>query len=167
MQQGNIMIRNASSSDSGTIANIYNHYIRNTIITFEEQVVSSDEISDRMDKVLSASLPWIVAENSGNVIGYAYATKWKTRSAYRFSVESTVYIEPDSFRLGIGSLLYENLFSLLKKAGIHTIIGGIALPSPSSVALHEKLGFKQVAHFKEVGIKFGKWIDVGYWQLRI
>jgi L-amino acid N-acyltransferase YncA len=161
------MIRNAISSDSSMIASIYNHYIRNTIITFEEQEVSPDEISNRINNVFSESLPWIVADVSGKIIGYAYATKWKIRSAYRFSVESTVYVEPNNFRRGIGNELYECLLKLLKEAHIHTVLGGIALPNPSSIALHEKFGFQKSAHFKEVGIKFNKWIDVGYWQLSI
>ena len=160
------MIRKSDVSDSEAIANIYNYYIKNTIITFEEKELTPDEISGRIENVFSESLPWIVAENRGKVIGYAYATKWKTRSAYRFSVESTVYLEQTSVGNGIGSMLYNELLSLLKDSGIHAVIGGIALPNPSSIALHEKFGFKQVARFKEVGIKFGKWIDVGYWQLQ-
>ena len=160
------MIRKSDVSDSVAIANIYNHYIKNTIITFEEKELTPDEISRRIENVFSESLPWIVAENGGKMIGYAYATKWKTRSAYRFSVESTVYLEPSSVGNGIGSRLYNELLSLLKDSGIHVVLGGIALPNPSSIALHEKFGFKQVARFKEVGIKFGKWIDVGYWQLQ-
>ena len=92
--------------------------------------------------------------------------QWKARSAYRFSVESTVYIDQNSIGNGIGSLLYKELLSNLKNSRIHSVIGGIALPNPSSIALHEKYGFKKVAQFKEVGIKFDKWIDVGYWQLQ-
>ena len=160
------MIRGVTESDSATIAAIYNHYIKNTIFTFEEEEVTSDEISGRIENVLSGSLPWLVAEEKGNVIGYAYATKWRIRSAYRFSVESTVYLEPNSIGKGIGSMLYSELLSVLKKTGIHAVMGGIALPNPSSIALHEKFGFKKVAQFIEVGIKFEKWIDVGYWQFK-
>ena len=158
-------IRKVKQSDSSKIAQIYNHYIKNTIITFEEQEVSQDEISSRIENVLSEPLPWIVAENGGNIAGYAYAAKWKTRSAYRYAVESTVYLDKESVGKGIGTLLYKELLSKLKKSEMHVVIGGIALPNPSSIALHEKNGFKKVAHFKEAGIKFNKWIDVGYWQL--
>lgn len=161
-----MMIRKVKQSDSSEIARIYNHYIKNTIITFEEQEVSQDDISNRIENVLSEPLPWIVAESENNIAGYAYATKWKARSAYRFSVESTVYIDQNSVGKGIGSLLYKELLLKLKDSGIHVVIGGIALPNPSSIALHEKFGFKKVAQFKEVGIKFSKWIDVGYWQLQ-
>ena len=161
-----MIIRKAEISDSDVIASIYNHYIKNTIITFEEKEVSRDEISGRIKAVFSDNLPWIVAEEENRVTGYAYAARWKTRSAYRFSVESTVYLEPDSVNNGIGSLLYNELLLLLKKPGIHVVIGGISLPNPPSIALHEKFGFVQAAHFKEVGFKFDKWIDVGFWQLK-
>lgn len=162
-----MMIRKAERSDALDISTIYNHYIRNTIITFEEKEVSRDEMSERIRNVLSEALPWIVAADRNRVVGYAYATKWKARSAYRFSVESTVYIEHDTVGRGIGSLLYKELLSDLKDSGIHVVLGGIALPNPSSIGLHEKFGFVQAAQFKEVGIKFNKWIDVGYWQLQL
>jgi phosphinothricin acetyltransferase len=118
----------------------------------------------RMDDVFAASLPWLVAESDGHIRGYAYATKWKARSAYRFSVETTVYLADGLGRQGLGSRLYEELFRLLKKQGIHAAIGGIALPNDASVALHEKLGMRKVAHFEQVGFKFGKWVDVAYWE---
>ena len=162
-----MIIRKVKQSDSFEIAQIYNHYIKNTVITFEEQEVSQGDISNRIENVLSESLPWIVAEIDKNIVGYAYATKWKVRSAYRFSVESTVYINQNFIGNGIGSLLYKELLLQLKNSGIHAVIGGIALPNPSSIALHEKFGFEKVAQFKEVGIKFNKWIDVGYWQLQL
>jgi len=164
-RNGNNMIRNANSSDAIVLATIYNHYIKNTIITFEEQEVTPAEIDNRVHNVISDSLPWLVAEEKGEVVGYAYATKWRVRSAYRFSVESTVYLDKAYSGKGIGSMLYGELLSSLENKGIHAIMGGIALPNPSSVALHEKFGFKQVAQFREVGIKFDRWIDVGYWQL--
>lgn len=158
------MIRPAIATDADSIARIYNHYILNTIITFEEQAVSAQEMAGRIAEVTSASLPWLVAEDAGRIVGYAYASKWKGRCAYRFSVESTVYLDPDSAGKGHGSKLYERLFASLRECGTHAVIGGIALPNPASIALHEKLGMKKVAHFSEVGFKFGKWIDVGYWQ---
>jgi L-amino acid N-acyltransferase YncA len=160
-----IMLRQATIADSETIARIYNHYILNTTITFEEQEVSAHQISARISDVAAASLPWLVAEESDKVIGYAYATKWRARSAYRFSVESTIYLEQNSIGLGLGSRLYRSLIDELKKRKIHAVMGGIALPNPNSIALHEKLGFNKVAQFKDVGYKFNKWIDVGYWQL--
>ena len=113
---------------------------------------------------MSAPLPWLVAEQTDQVIGYAYASKWKERCAYRYSVESTVYLDPSFTGQGIGTKLYEALLAILQRNSIHIVIGGIALPNPASVALHERLGFNKVAHFKEVGYKFNRWVDVGYWE---
>jgi len=158
------MIRPATASDAGAIARIYNYYIQNTVITFEEQIVSADEIAGRIEAVTSVSLPWLVAEDAGQITGYAYATKWRPRSAYRFSVELTVYLDPECVGKGLGSQLYTALFALLKDKGVHSVIGGVAQPNPASTALHEKFGMTKVAHFTEVGFKFGKWVDVGYWQ---
>lgn len=158
------MIRPAFASDADSIARIYNHYVLNTIITFEEEAVTPQEIVARIAEVTSTSLPWLVAEDAGRIVGYAYASKWKGRCAYRFSVESTVYLDPAAVGTGYGTTLYQHLFAALRHCGMHVVIGGIALPNPASVALHEKLGLKKVAHFHEVGFKFEKWIDVGYWQ---
>lgn len=158
------MIRDAKIEDAEAICNIYNYYIRNTIITFEEKPVFLEEMKDRISKVTS-SLPWFVIEENGIINGYAYATNWKIRSAYRFSVESTVYLQPGSIGKGFGRRLYESLISELRKRSLHSVIGGIALPNENSVALHERLGFQKVAHFSEVGWKFNQWIDVGYWEL--
>jgi len=159
------MIRPAHSSDAHAIIGIYNHYIAHSTITFEEQPVSAQQMADRIAEVQSAPLPWLVAEQSGLVVGFAYASKWKARSAYRYSVEISVYVQQGASGQGLGSELYAALFAALKERGVHVIIGGIALPNPLSVALHEKFGFKKVAHFEQVGFKFGRWIDVGYWQL--
>ena len=101
------------------------------------------------------------------VVGYVSAAKWKGRSAYRFSVESTIYLDHRSTGQGIGTKLYGQLFSILRSRSIHVVIGGIALPNAASVALHERLGFTKVAHFAEVGFKFGRWVDVGYWQVTL
>lgn len=157
-------VRPALPGDAQALTRIYNHYVTTTVVSFEEETVSSLEVTRRMEAVKAASLPWLVAEEGGTVVGYAYATNWRTRRAYRHSVEVTVYVAPDRRRRGIGSLLYGNLLDELRDRGIHTAIGGIALPNPASVALQEKSGFEKVAHFAEVGFKFGRWIDVGYWQ---
>lgn len=159
-----INIRGVLPADSEAVAKIYNHYVRKTIITFEDKPVSPGEIKKRIQEVLSFALPWLVAELQGEILGYAYASKWKARAAYRFSVEVTVYVSPEHFRHGIGSQLYNHLLPALKAKGVHVAMGGIALPNIASVGLHEKLGFEKVAHFKEVGFKFDQWVDVGYWQ---
>ena len=161
------MIRAAAGSDAQTITDIYNYYIANTVITFEERAISKNDILERMEKVTGASLPWLVAENDGVVIGYAYAGKWNMRSAYRHTVETTVYLSSSSISKGWGTRLYQALFDTLRHNSIHVVIGGITLPNPASVALHEKFGMTKVAHFKEVGYKFGHWLDVGYWQTEL
>ena len=163
----NILIRNANENDAEAIARIYNHYILNTVITFEEETVSNQEIASRIKEIKSASLPYLVVEQNGKVFGFAYAGKWKSRSAYRFAVESSVYLDPGLVGEGFGSQLYVSLLDQLREMGVHTVIGGVALPNPASVRLHKKLGFTKVAEFHEVGFKFGKWIDVGYWQLKL
>lgn len=160
-------IRPATLADAETIARIYNHYVANTVITFETDGVDTAEIAGRMAEIEAAGLPWLVAENVGKVQGFAYASKWKGRCAYRFSVETTVYVDKDVIANGLGSLLYAALLARLREGPTHAAMGGIALPNAASIALHEKLGFEKVAHFKEVGFKFDRWIDVGYWQLTL
>jgi len=157
-------IREATASDAAPIAAIYDHYILKTVVTFEEEPVSDAEIARRIEEVRAASLPWLVAEAEGHVLGYAYARPWHARSAYRFSVESTIYLAHDAVGRGVGTELYGALLARLPTRGIHAVLGGIALPNAASVALHEKLGFRKVAELAEVGFKFERWIDVGYWQ---
>ena len=159
------MIRPATASDAQAIALIYNHYVLNTVITFEEEEVTAEQMQARIADVQSAAFPWMVAEQDGRVVGYAYVTKWRERSAYRFSVHSSVYLDQAAVARGLGSKLYEALLSLLKRQGVHVVIGGITLPNLASVALHESFGFKKVAHFEVVGFKFNQWLDVGYWQV--
>lgn len=158
------MIRQASVDDAQAICAIYNHFVLATTISFEERAVTAEEMARRI-REYSASLPWLVFEQDGVVAGYAYATAWRVRAAYRFSVESSVYVSPDHPKRGIGSALYRALVDELRARGVHAVIGGIAQPNPASVALHEKLGFEKVAHFKQVGRKFDRWVDVGYWEL--
>ncbi len=158
------MIRPIRENDAKSIADIYNYYIKNTVITFENDMVSEAEIKKRI-KEITANLPWIVYESNNEVIGYAYASNWKSRCAYKNSVEATIYLKYNKKEKGVGTLLYNELLKRIKAKKFHTVIGGIALPNEASIALHEKLGFKKVAHFKEVGYKFDKWIDVAYWQL--
>lgn len=161
------MIKTIQPCDIDTVTSIYNHYIANSIISFEEADLSRTEMQGRVDSVLSSGFPWLVAIQDGEVIGYAYAAQWKPRSAYRYSAEITVYLSHTNTSTGWGTKLYEALFIELRNKSIHTVIGGIALPNPGSVALHEKFGMKQVAHYKDVGYKFEQWIDVGYWQTEL
>jgi phosphinothricin acetyltransferase len=161
------MIRPATPTDAPALAALYNHYVQHSTITFEEEPVSPDEMARRVQAVQAAGLVWLVHEQDGAVAGYAYATKWRERSAYRFSVESTVYVAHGQHGRGIGRALYTVLLGELRQRGAHTVIGGIAQPNTGSVALHEKLGFERVALFREVGRKFDRWVDVGYWQLML
>lgn len=159
-----IRVRPVTAQDSEAIATIYNHYVTETIVTFEEEPVTPVEIARRIEEVTATPLPWLVAERGGAIVGYAYATKWRPRRAYRYSAEVTVYTAPELGGQGIGSLLYQRLLPALRERGVHAAMGGIALPNAASIGLHEKFGFKKVAHFEEAGFKFNRWIDVGYWQ---
>ncbi len=158
------MIRSAKAADAGAVAAIYNHYVTDTVVTFEEEPLSADDMATRLAEVEAAGLPWLVAEEQGQLIGYAYAGEWKGRCAYRYSVEVSVYLSPRATGQGCGTRLYRELFARLAAQSMHVVIGGITLPNPASIALHEKFGMEQVAHFREVGFKAGRWLDVGYWQ---
>ena len=158
-------IRDAVATDADALAAIYNYYITDTIITFEETIVSGAEMEARRRAVVDARLPWIVAVEGERVVGYAYAGKWKDRIGYRHTVESSVYLAHDVTGRGTGSALYEELLRRLRRLPLHLVIGGVALPNEASVRLHERFGFVKVAHFNEIGRKFDRWIDVGYWQL--
>ena len=157
-------IRAVVDDDASAICAIYNPYIENSIITFEEQVLDASDMRDRISDTLSAGLPWFVAEKDSQICGYAYASTWKSRCSYRYSAEVTVYLAEGYHGQGIGARLLQQLIDELSARGYHTALAGIALPNSASVALHEKLGFEPVARFREVGFKFGNWIDVGYWQ---
>ena len=161
------MIRAATTADCDAIARIYEHYVLTTIVSFEEQSVSSAQITERIATVRAAGLPWLVAEEGGRVVGYAYASKWHARAGYRFTVESTVYLDPTATGRGTGSLLYEALLTAVRPTGAHVVMATIALPNPVSVALHEKFGFAKVGHLREIGFKLERWIDIGYWQLTL
>lgn len=164
------MISLVGTKDSGdhkeieALASIYNHYITHSVISFEEDPVSEMEMSARVNRVQDLGYPWLVAEFHKEVVGFAYASPWHARSAYKHTVEVTVYLSPQHTGQGWGLKLQEALFENLDALNVHAMIAAIALPNPASVALHEKLGFKKVAHFNEVGFKFGQWVDVGYWQ---
>ena len=161
------MIRPANTADAAAIAAIYNHYVVNTRVTFEEEAVPKTEMAQRIADTLTAELPWYAWEETGKILGYAYASKWKSRCAYRYSVESTVYLDQAATGRGLGTKLYSTLLAELRAQKYHGVIGGVALPNAASVALHEKFGFQKVAHFQEVGWKFAQWIDVGYWELML
>ncbi len=157
------MIRPVIDSDVQDICNIYNYFVENTPISFEENAVSYNEMEQRIANQ-SIDYPWLVFEDEGKVVAYAYANKWKDRSAYRFTLESTIYMSKGSSGKGVGTKLYQALFDELVTRSVRSVMAVIALPNSASVGLHEKIGFEKVAHFKEVGYKHKEWIDVGYWQ---
>lgn len=160
------MIRPASPSDTKAICEIYNHYILHSHATFETARIDEFEMNKRVQRVQKElNLPWNVLEVSGETVGYSYATQWKPRGAYSKTTETSVYLDKDQFGKGYGQQLYSHLLDQLKRGGYHAIIGGISLPNEGSIRLHEKLGFQKVGVLKEVGYKFDRWIDVGYWEL--
>lgn len=160
-----VAIRVATPAEADVLARIYNHYITHTVVTFEETPIAAKDMGARIAETHDQKLPWLVAQTDAGVQGYAYASRWKGRCAYRHSVEVTVYIGHEATGRGLGTKLYAALFSELARGDCHVAIGGITLPNAASVALHEKVGMRKVAHFSEVGYKFGRWLDVGYWQL--
>lgn len=167
MQDKGVTIRPASEHDVADLVIIYNHYIQNTGITFETEPLTTSEFADRMRESNRESRPWLVAEDAGTLVGYAYASSWKGRCAYRYSVESTIYLDHRKTGKGVGSILYRALIDAIRARSMHTVIGGIALPNDASIRLHEQLGFRKVGHFERVGYKLGQHIDVGYWQLML
>ena len=159
---GAAQIRVALPSDAAAIAAIYNHYVLHTTVTFEEQALPAEEMERRIREV-SLRFPWLVCEEGGEVRGYSYAGAWHARAAYRHAAESTVYLHAGATGRGLGRLLYTALLERLEAMGLHRLVGVIALPNAASVALHERLGFEKAGHLSEVGWKFGRWIDVGWW----
>lgn len=169
-------IRLATLNDSTVIADIYNWYIENTTITFEEERVDAGEMAHRI-AVTDKTRPWFVMEASSEelaeldlpessaLLGYACAVRWKDRSAYRFARETSIYLRPEIHGRGLGLRLYQHLIAALRETDVHSLIAGIALPNDASIALHEKLGYKKVGEFEEVGRKFDNYLNVGYWQL--
>ena len=157
-------IRNVKPEDAAQIAEIYNYYIQNTHQTFETEPLSAEDMRARIEEIRE-DYPYLVAEENGEIYGYAFATQFKMRQAYEFSAEVSIYVKADAKQKGIGTQIYDKLFEELKETDIHAIIAGISLPNDGSVRFHEKLGFTKVAHFREVGYKLGRWVDVGYWEL--
>jgi L-amino acid N-acyltransferase YncA len=158
------MIRKFELKDTPQIAEIYNYYVLNSIITFDRIPFSIEEYTIKIKDIFS-NFPCIIFEENNEILGYAYANYWRTKPSYNQTVESTVYVKHGIHGKKIGSQLYTELLKQLRELDFHAIIGSISLPNDQSIQFHEKFGFEKVAHFKEVGKKFGKWIDVGFWQL--
>lgn len=175
--QGNFseirMIRDVQLDDAAKLAIIYNYYVTHTVVTFEEQEVSEDVFRSKIQASIEQGNEqghlWLVLEDRGEIVGYAYCAPWMSRSAYRYTHEVTVYLDHQHTGKGFGSTLMNALLnhinSVESERKIYNLVAIIALPNEASVALHEALGMKKVAHFPKVGYKFSNWVDVGYWQL--
>ena len=159
-------IRPATMADLPAINAIYNHYVLTSTCTYQLEPTTDAERS-KWFAGRSTMHPVIVAEERGTVVGWGSLSPYNLRCGYAGSVELSVYIHHDHHRKGIGKALCVELIRLSKAAGLHTIIGGISTEQAPSIALHESLGFVKVAHLKEMGVKFGKRLDVGYWQLML
>ncbi len=160
------MIRPATSADASAIAAIYAPIVERTAISFEVVAPSTKEMAKRIAELVP-SHPFLVAELSGQVIGYAYSSPHRQRSAYRFAVDVTVYVGEAARRTGVGRTLYRELIARLDALGLHRAYAGIALPNDGSIGLHEAMGFRHIGTYHEVGYKFGRWYDVGWWELAL
>lgn len=158
------MIRPVKLSDAEQLAEIYNYYILNSTATFEEEILSAKEMGKRIQGI-TEKYPYLVYEEDKQILGYAYAASWKTRIAYRHSVEASIYIREGNSGKGIGTRLYNELIFQLREMDFHAVLAGISLPNAHCIALHEKFGFKKVGEIEQIGYKFAKWINVGYWEL--
>jgi L-amino acid N-acyltransferase YncA len=160
------MIRLAREADAAQMLAIYAPVVRETAISFELEPPTEDEFRQRIRNVLEYA-PWLVCEDNGDILGYAYASRFRPRAAYQWTVEVTVYVHPDRHRRGVGRALYMALLECLRLQGYCTAVAVIALPNPASVALHESLGFAHIGVFHAVGYKHGQWHDVGWWELAL
>lgn len=167
IQDINMDIRKATLDDACAICNIYNYYIENTAITFETTPLSESGMKQRIKDVIDSGYSFYVGEAGGKIIGYYYTHRWNNRCAYATTVEDSIYLDKDETGKGYGSQLFEHLLAHIDKNITHVLIAGICIPNEASVRLHEKFGFKQISHMKEIGRKFGQWRDVGHWQLII
>ena len=164
-----IYLRDARPDDASAIAAIYGHYVRTTCFTFEEVPPSPDEMGSRMRKIREASLPYYVAEGNSAVVGYAYASLFHTRSAYRYLLENSVYIAHDQIRQGIGKALMERLIHECTTLGYRQMIAliGVDKENPASLGLHSRLGFRPAGKISAAGLKLGRWVDVVEMQLAL
>jgi len=161
------MVRHADpAADAAACADIYGPNVSAGVASFEDEAPGAAEMERRMAES-SARYPWLVAERDGAVAGYAYGTEHRTRRAYRWAVEVTVYVDARRHRSGVGRELYEALLPLLARQRLQVAVAGITLPNDGSVGLHEALGFRPVGIYRKLGFKFGVWHDVGWWQMRL
>ncbi len=156
----------ATRSDAAGLLDIYAPFVSGTSITFETIVPSVEAFADRISSYL-ATYPWLVCEIDGSLAGYAYASRYRERTAYQWSVECSVYIHPGFYQQRIATALYKSLISILQVQGFRNLYAVINLPNNRSVAFHESFGFRWLATYEKVGYKLGRWKDVGWWQLQL
>ena len=159
-------IRLATPADGAAMAGIYAPYCEATVISFEETAPRAEEMARRI-ATIGATRPWIVLEDNGHAVGYAYASPHHDRAAYRWSVSTAIYVDRDRHRRGAGRALYTTLFALLRQLGYRQATAGITLPNPASVGLHTAFGFAPVGVYRTIGYKMGAWHDVGWYQVEI
>jgi phosphinothricin acetyltransferase len=159
-----VSIRLATKQDAAALAAIYTPYVTDSPISFEEVAPDAAEMARRIRGERPGYHPWLLAEENGEVLGYCASSPFRTRPAYRWTVETGIYLRPDAYGRGIGRSLLDAMCELLEGQGYVAVIGAIALPNPASVALHEKLGFARVGGYRGTGFKQGAWLDVGLWQ---
>ena len=156
-------LREARPADAAGVLAIYGPVVRDTAISFEVEVPSLEELRRRIAET-ATRMPWLVAIAGDALAGYAYASSHRTRAAYQWSVDVSVYVHPGHQRAGVGRALYAALLDLLALQGYSRAYAGITLPNPASVGLHEAMGFRPVGIYAGVGFKLGAWHDVGWWQ---
>ena len=161
-----MIIRPLRLEDAKDLASIYSYYVTHTPITFDTVPPDEKNMNLRLNDIYGIFPAFIVEEN-GHIVGYCYAHTWKEKAAYNHTVETTIYIHPEYTQKGYGTLLMNTLINACREQNIHTLIACITYPNPSSIQMHERLGFKKVSHFKEVGKKFGQWLDVVDYELII
>lgn len=161
-----VQIRLAMAADANAIAEIYRPNVEGSAISFETIAPDRDEMARRINETLPA-YPWLVCEIDGHIAGYAYASTHRVRGAYRWSVDTSVYIAETHRKRGVGTGLYTSLFAIIATQGYVNAYAGIALPNPGSVGLHESMGFEKIGVYRRVGYKLGEWHDVGWWQLAL
>ena len=166
MPPNDCRIRLALESDAEAIAAIYRPIVETTAISFETVPPTAEGVARRVSDTTTTH-PWLVCERAGHVAGYAYASPHRTRAAYRWSVDTSVYVAQQHQRAGVGRGLYVSLFAILVAQSYCNAYAGIALPNPASVALHESVGFTSIGVYRHVGFKHGAWHDVGWWQLTL
>jgi len=160
---GQPIVRDASEQDAAACAAVYAPYVTDTVITFESDPPSAADMAERI-RAASQSHAWLVLEDDGRIVGYAYGSRFEPRAAYRWACEVSVYVEMGRRRTGGGRLLYEELLRRLADRGFRVAVAGMTLPNDASVGLHRAMDFEPVGTYRRIGFKHGSWHDVAWMQ---